>query len=114
MWNAFYRKMLDAYIEQAENSAQVVLAAIRDVQALYVTGTRMVLRAGRALGKRSRLDVPLAGEVANLFEDAVPAVMKAQYDLADASINAGLDVARSMRDDLAARASAGSDEHRAQ
>jgi hypothetical protein len=104
MPNTLYLKMLDSYIEQAENSARVILAAMRDVQILYMAGTRMALKAGRALDKRSILKLPLAEEATNLFEDTVPAVMKAQHDLADASINASLDVAKSIRESLTARA----------
>ena len=70
----------------------------------------MVLKVGQALDKRSKLKLPLAGEAANFFEDAAPAVMKAQLDHANASINASLDVAKSIRENMAARASGENDE----
>jgi len=105
MPNRLYLKMLDIYIEQTENSASIILSAMQDVQNLYMAGTKMVLKAGQVLDKQSILKLPLAEEVSNLFEETAPAVMKAQRDLADASINANLIVAESIRENLTARAS---------
>jgi hypothetical protein len=105
MGNTMYEKALDSTIEQAERSARIFLAMLRDVQAVYVSGAGMILKAGLALGKRSRVSAPFVDGAASLFEDVAPAITKAQYDLANASINASLDALRSIRDNLADRTS---------
>ena len=107
--NTFYLKMFDSYIEQAENSANVTLAMMRDVQNTCLTGMRMVLKVEQVLEKRSKFKLPLIKEAVDFFEVAAPAIMKAQHDLAAASVNANLDMAKSIRENLTPNASAEDD-----
>jgi hypothetical protein len=109
MLNTFYLKMFDSYIEQAENSARVTLAMMQDMQSAYVAGMRMVLKAEQSLEKRSKFKLPLIREAVDFFEVAAPAIMKAQHDLATASFNVSLDMAKSIRENLTTNASAEND-----
>lgn len=113
MLNTFYLKMFDSYIEQAENSAHVTLAMMRDMQSTYVAGMRMVLKAEQVLEKRSKFKLPFIREAVDFFEVAAPAILKAQHDLATASFNANLDAAKSIRENLTPNASAEDDEEHA-
>ena len=110
MLNTFYLKMFDSYIEQTQNSKDIILAAVQDVQNLSMAGIRMVLKVGQALDKRSKYNLPFMTEAMDFFDAAAPVVMKMQHDLVSVSIDANLDMAKLMRKNLATRDSAKDDE----
>lgn len=81
-----YFRLMDVFLKQVEQSTPLLETMVKDMQANYISGVHMVLKAGEALESKSKVNVNLVRGVSNAFDKVTPIITEAQLGVTEAMI----------------------------
>ena len=96
-------RLMDVFLEQVEQSTPLLATMVRDIQASYLGGVHMVLKAGESLENRSKMNVKFFQGVSNTFDTITPVIAEAQLGVAKAIANSASQSARLLRKSITGR-----------
>jgi hypothetical protein len=96
-------RLMDVYLEQAEKAVPLLTTMVKDLQTVYLGGTRMALKAGEMLEERSKPNLGFFRSISNNFETVTPVITEAQTAVARTMVELAGRSIRIIRKDISGR-----------
>lgn len=96
-------RLMDVFLEQIGKAAPLYITTLKDIQTIYLDGTRLMLKAGESVENRSDINVKFFRTLSNTFDSISPVITEAQLGVTKAIIDSTCQSIKLMRKSITGR-----------